>query len=87
MVKAFNTVGNALFFRPNLPGGPPDMFIAGNSEEAKKKVGAILKDFGWGVVDIGGIEGSRYLEGMCMLWVFCGIRMNSFSHAFKLLKK
>ncbi len=87
VVKAFNTVGNALFFRPNLPGGPPDMIIAGNSEEAKKKVGSILKEFGWGVVDIGGIEGSRYLEGMCMVWVLSGIRMNTFSHAFKILRK
>ena len=38
VVKAFNTVGNALMFRPSFPGGPPDMFICGNSEEAKKKV-------------------------------------------------
>src|SRR5688500_585325 len=30
VVKAFNTVGNALMFRPQLPGGPPDMFIGGN---------------------------------------------------------
>jgi len=32
-------------------------------------VAGILKDFGWGVVDIGGIEGSRYLEAMCLVWV------------------
>ena len=32
------------------------MFIAGNSDDAKKKVTGILKDFGWGVVDVGGIE-------------------------------
>ena len=86
VVKAFNIVGNAFMFRPSFPGGPPDMFIAGNSDEAKKTVGSILKDFGWGVVDVGGIESSRYLEAMCMVWVLSAIRSNNWSQAFKLLK-
>jgi predicted dinucleotide-binding enzyme len=50
VVKAFNTVGNAFMFRPELPGGPPDMFICGNHDDAKGKVASILKDFGWGFV-------------------------------------
>lgn len=87
VVKAFNTSGNAHMFRPNFPGGPPDMFICGNSEPAKQEVSAILNDFGWGVVDIGGIEGSRYLEAMCLVWVLHGARTGSWNHAFKLLKK
>ena len=37
VVKAFNTVGNAFMFRPEFPGGPPDMFIAGNSDDAKNR--------------------------------------------------
>src|SRR5262245_61617914 len=47
VVKAFNTVGNAFMFRPEFPGGPPDMFICGNDDGAKKKVTEILGDFGW----------------------------------------
>ncbi|HEX6096614.1 MAG TPA: NAD(P)-binding domain-containing protein [Thermoanaerobaculia bacterium] len=85
VVKAFNTVGNALMINPQLPGGPPDMFICGNDEDAKKIVTQICKHFGWGVVDIGGIEGSRHLEPMCMVWVLHGLRSGSWSHAFKLL--
>jgi len=77
VVKAFNTVGNAFMFRPEFPGGPPDMFIAGNSDDAKKTVTDILKDFGWGVVDVGGIESSRYLEAMCMVWVLSAMRTNN----------
>ena len=69
VVKAFNTVGNALMFRPDLPGGPPDMFICGDRDDAKRTVASILEDFGWGVIDVGGIESSRYLEAMCMVWV------------------
>jgi predicted dinucleotide-binding enzyme len=87
VVKAFNTVGNAFMFRPSFPGGPPDMFFCGNNDDAKKKVAAILKDFGWGVVDVGGIESSRYLEAMCMVWVLSAIYTNNWNHAFKLLKK
>ncbi|MBF8288547.1 MAG: putative NADP oxidoreductase, coenzyme F420-dependent [Candidatus Rokubacteria bacterium] len=89
VVKAFNTVGNAHMFRPEFPGGPPDMFICGNDAEAKKKVAGILKDFGWGVIDVGGIEGSRYLEAMCLVWVLHAFSTNppTWNHAFKMLKK
>lgn len=88
VVKAFNTVGNPFMFRPQLPGGPPDMFIGGNDEEAKKKVTALLKDFGWGMVyDLGGIETSRYLEAMCMVWVLSAARGGTWNQAFKLLRK
>jgi predicted dinucleotide-binding enzyme len=87
VVKAFNTVGNPFMFRPEFVGGPPDMFVAGNNDEAKKKVSGIVKDFGWGVVDVGGIESSRYLEAMCMVWVLSAIRTNNWNQAFKLLRK
>jgi predicted dinucleotide-binding enzyme len=86
VVKAFNTVGNTLMFKPHLQGGPPDMFICGNNDDAKKRVSEILKDFGWGVADVGGIESSRYLEAMCLVWVLYGARTNTWGHAFKLLK-
>jgi len=86
VVKAFNTAGNALFYKPSLPGGPPDMFICGNDENAKKTVSSICQKFGWGVVDIGGIDGARHLEPMCMVWVLHGIRSKAWSHAFKLLR-
>jgi len=86
VVKAFNTVGNSLFVNPQLPGGPPDMFICGNDDAAKKTVAQLCKDWGWGVIDIGGIEGSRYLEPMCMTWVLHGIRSGSWTHAYKMLR-
>jgi predicted dinucleotide-binding enzyme len=87
VVKAFNTVGNALMVNPQLPGGPPDMFIAGNDADAKKIVAQICEHFGWGVVDLGGVESSRYLEPMCLTWVMHGILSKSWKHAFKLLRE
>jgi predicted dinucleotide-binding enzyme len=87
VVKAFNTVGNAHMINPQFPGGPPDMFLCGNDADAKKIVTQICEAFGWGVVDIGGIDCSRYLEPMCMTWVLYGIRTSSWNHAFKMLRK
>ena len=85
VVKAFNTVGAALMIDPKLPGGPPDMFIAGNDVPAKATVAQLVHDFGWNVVDLGGIEASRYLEPMCMTWVLYGIHTGAWHHAFKML--
>ena len=89
VVKAFNTVGHAHMFRPDFPGGPPDMFICGDDAGAKKKVAGILGEFGWGIVDTGGIASSRYLEAMCLVWVMHAFSTNppSWNHAFKLLRK
>ncbi|HSP35303.1 MAG TPA: NAD(P)-binding domain-containing protein [Thermoanaerobaculia bacterium] len=87
VVKAFNSVGNAHMIKPQFPGGPPDMFIAGNDEAAKRTVTQICQDFGWGVIDTGGIEGSRYLEQMCLVWVLDGFRTKSWNHAFKMLHR
>jgi len=85
VVKAFNTVGNSLMVNPQIPGGPPDMFIGGDDEDAKKIVSQVCEAFGWGVIDLGGIDASRHLEPMCMIWVLHGIRSGSWSHAFKML--
>jgi predicted dinucleotide-binding enzyme len=87
VVKAFNTVGNPHMVKPDFPGGPPTMFIAGNEDESKRLVSQICEHFGWDISDLGGIESSRYLEPMCLVWVLHGIHSKSWNHAFKLLKK
>ena len=88
VVKAFNTVGHTSMVNPRYPGGPPDMFIAGDDLDAKRTVTEICTAFGWpGTIDIGGIEGARDLEPLCMLWVKYGLLTNTWDHAFKLLRK
>ena len=87
VVKAFNTVGHAHMVHPQFPGGPPDMFLCGNDSTAKETVTRILTAFGWNTIDIGGIEGARLLEPLCILWVDYGMRTNTWNHAFKLLRK
>jgi predicted dinucleotide-binding enzyme len=86
VVKAFNTVGAPEMVKPSFDGGPPSMFIAGNDADAKRTAADILHDFGWDVVDLGGIEASRYLEPMCMAWITYGARSGQWHHAFKMLR-
>jgi 8-hydroxy-5-deazaflavin:NADPH oxidoreductase len=87
VVKAFNMVGNAHMVHPQFPGGPPDMFIAGNDADAKAKVTEILKAFGWNVTDIGEMEGARELEPLCILWVKYAMIYGGWNHAIKMLTK
>jgi 8-hydroxy-5-deazaflavin:NADPH oxidoreductase len=86
VVKAYNTVGNPLMVDPDLPGGPPTMFVAGNDSEAKATVGDLLRTTGWDVADLGGIESSRWLEAMCMAWLAYGSTNGTWRHAFRLLR-
>jgi len=86
VVKAYNTVGNTLMVDPDLPGGPPTMFLAGNDAAAKQTVTELLEATGWDVADLGGIEASRWLEAICMAWVAYGRTSGGWGHAFKLLR-
>ncbi len=86
LVKAFNTIGNPYFVEPSFSDGQPTMLIAGNDADAKRTVTDALADFGWSdVVDIGGIEGSRELEAVCIAWVKIGGARGAWDHGFKLL--
>lgn len=86
-VKAFNSVGNAFMVDPDFGGIKPTMFICGNDADAKRRVTAILEQFGWEAEDIGGVEGARAIEPLCILWCMPGFTRNQWTHAFKLLKK
>ena len=85
-VKAFNSIGNALMYKPNLAGGPPTMFICGNDDNAKKTVTQILTSFGWETEDMGKAEVAGSIEALCILWCARGFNQNKWMHAFKLLK-
>ena len=85
-VKAFNSVGSAHMVNPEYRGGKPTMFICGNDAAAKATVTKILDQFGWEISDMGGVEGARAIEPLCILWCIPGFLRNEWSHAFKLLR-
>lgn len=69
VVKSLNTLANQLMVEPEQLGGPSEIFVAGNDQEAKAVVRALLASFGHGAaIDLGGIEASRGLEAWLLLW-------------------
>ncbi len=87
LVKAFSCVGNAVMVDPEFPGGKPTMFICGNHEGAKRQVAALLGELGWETEDMGTAQAARAIEPLCILWCIPGFRQNSWTHAFKLLRR
>lgn len=86
IVKVFNTVGNALFFRPQLEAGVRgDMFLCGDDADAKQRTAELVREFGWDPVDIGGIDASHYLEATCLVWIWNAMKNDAWNRAFKLV--
>jgi predicted dinucleotide-binding enzyme len=84
VVKCFNTVGNTQMVDPKHKDA--EMLICGNDDAAKKEVSRIVTEFGWrGVIDVGGIDGARWLEALVPLWVRVGTKLNVWDHVFKVL--
>jgi len=87
VVKCFNMVNNQTMISPKMKEGVPDMVICGNDEDAKQEVTGILKEFGWGKpIDIGGIDGARWLEAYVALWVRLALKTGNWAIAAKFLK-
>jgi len=87
VVKASNNVVADVMINPSLSGRESDMVIAGNDDQAKHVVTALLAEFGWPVVDLGDIENARWLEALSLAWVVYSHRTGKTHHAFKLVGK
>ncbi len=86
VVKCFNTVSNVRMVDPKFKEGTPPMLICGN-DTSKKRTEKILKDLGWpGALDVGGIEGARWLEALVPLWVRAAQALDTWQHAFKAVR-
>jgi 8-hydroxy-5-deazaflavin:NADPH oxidoreductase len=86
VVKALNTITSSRMVNPQFADGQADMFIAGNSHEAKAQVAQLLKDFGWrSAIDMGAIHKSYLLEALAMVWIDYGVARNHWTHGFSLL--
>ncbi|MEM6456919.1 MAG: NAD(P)-binding domain-containing protein [Acidobacteriota bacterium] len=72
VVKAFTVYGFENFDDTRYPGYGdlrPAMPIAGDDDDAKAAVGALLDDLGWQTVDVGPLSSSLHLEHATLLWV------------------
>ena len=88
VIKTLNTINHRHMAFPNYKEGLPIMFVCGNNQSAKNATRDLLSDLGWeDMLDIGGIEKSRILEPLCLLWLEYGVARNTFDHAFSVLLK
>lgn len=88
VVKCFNIVSNVTMINPQMEQGRPTMIIAGNDAGAKREVALLLQELGWDPpIDIGGIEGSRWLEAFVPLWVRIAQATGSWTPAIRVLTK
>lgn len=85
VVKALNTVNSAHMFRPQFPGGVPDMFYCGNDADAKAAVAQLLGAFGWNPVDIGKIDAARLLEPVSMLGIRLAMSSGNWNYVFRVV--
>jgi predicted dinucleotide-binding enzyme len=87
VVKCFNIVNNQTMVNPRMKEGLPDMVICGNDGGAKQQVAELLKQFGWGEpIDIGGIDGARWLEAYVALWVRVATSLDNWTIAARFLR-
>jgi len=83
VVKAFNTIGAALFGDPDF-----DMFYCGDDERAKDVVRGLIEETGMRPVDAGPLKNAGYLEQIAGLWVDLAVKGRiQGAFGFKLLKK
>lgn len=87
VVKAFNTTFAGTLVAGNVGGVPLDVFLAGDDENAKKKVSALITDAGLVPVDTGALHRARQLEGLGMLGITLQMKHNlGFTTGWKLIR-
>lgn len=75
VVKALNTMNNAVMIHPELIPGDHVVFLAGDSAAAKDRVRELLRSFGWRepqLLDLGGIDAAAATEMMMAIWLRVG---------------
>lgn len=90
VVKTLNTMTAPVMVNPSLVNdGDHSVFLSGNSQEAKAKVGALLQEIGWkenNIIDLGDITTARGSEQLLPIWVRLYAAMGSPMFQFKIVK-
>jgi len=73
IVKCFNTIGAEMMAKPILHGMPITMPYCGHDKASTRIVAGLVEDIGFEPIDIGGLELSRLLEPLAMVWIYMAI--------------
>lgn len=79
IVKACNTLPSRVLAAGPVHSNPLDVFIAGDSPQAKARVSIFIVSLGLRPMDAGRLPMARTLEHACMLWL--GLMTHSVKHA------
>jgi hypothetical protein len=74
VVKAFNTIFAQIYAsqNPKIQGKAISVFVAGDNEEAKAKVQALITKMGFDAVNAGPLKSARNIEPLAMLNISLG---------------
>ena len=88
VIKSLSTINCDVMVNPSKLAERTDVFVSGNSMEAKAQVMTILRDwFGWkSVIDLGDITTSRGVEMYVVLWRCFRKVVSSYHFNIKLVK-
>ncbi|WP_019011580.1 NAD(P)-binding domain-containing protein [Deinococcus aquatilis] len=86
VIKAFNTTFAGTLVAGQVTGQPLDVLIAGNDQEAKNTIAALVNAGGLRGIDVGPLERARQLEGLGFLGIQLQFTQNTnFASAWKFL--
>ena len=89
VVKTLNTMWCGLMVNPRMMPESHTVFICGNDEEAKLKVGKLLQEFGWypdEIFDLGDITNSRGTESYLPIWLRMYLKTKTGAFNIKIVK-
>lgn len=78
VVKGFNTLPSQALAVGSVGGRPLDVFIAGDTPQAKARVAAFVESLGLRPMDAGPLTMAWTLEHACMLWL--GLMTHAIKH-------
>ncbi|MDX2302947.1 MAG: NAD(P)-binding domain-containing protein [Microscillaceae bacterium] len=89
LVKCFNTTGYENMENPHYGDTAIDMYVAGDSEQAKKVARTLAQEIGFGqVYDFGGFDKIPLIEQFAMVWINLAIMQKEGRNmAFQILKR
>jgi len=87
VVKAFNMVSSAVMTDPKFGDDFGTLFIAGDDTAAKKTTTQLAEEFGWEVLDFGGLGQAFYLEAFAAGFINYAFGTNDWMRSIRFLKK
>ena len=86
VVKAFNTTFASTLIDGQVAGQPLDVYIAGDNQDAKDRVAALVRGGALNPIDVGELERARQLEGLGLLGITLQSRLGTgFQSGWKLV--